>query len=345
MNTSHPVVSIIVPACNEAATIEACLEGLRHQDYPADRLEIVVVDGLSSDDTADRVRRVGRSDPRVRLITNQGRITPLAFNLGIRAARGDIIGVISAHAVPESSCVRRGVDALQSTGAWCVGGSIKRVGGTPTQRAISAATSSPFGVGNAAHNYATDARWVETAFPGMWPRWVFEKVGLFDPELVRNQDDELSFRIREAGGRIWYDPGIVVEYTPRGSFGGLFSQYRQYGMWKVRVFQKHPRAARARHLVPAAWVASMTGGILLAPVTPIAPVLTVASAGAYGAVMAAALARVDRRGASRMSVLQALVTLHLAYGIGFWQGIVRFAPRWVLDRKGGAERLGRREPA
>src|SRR6185503_18772162 len=149
-----------------------------------------------TDDTKEQVLAISTLDPRISLIANPDRITPKAFNLGILAARGQVIGLMSAHGSPASDYLERAVSDLRSTGAWGVGGAIVRAGTTGRQRAIAAATSSPFGVGDAVHNYGTAARWVETAFPGLWPRWVFERVGLFDPELVRNQDDELSFRIR-----------------------------------------------------------------------------------------------------------------------------------------------------
>jgi hypothetical protein len=145
--------------------------------------------------------------------------------------------------------------------------------------------------------------------------------------------------VREAGGRIWYDPHIVIGYVPRTSFRGLFSQYRQYGYWKVRVFQKHPAAARPRQLVPPIWVAALAGGVLLAPLSLNALFLTVAAGGSYVVVMVPASVRLGRRGVAPRHVFQALLTLHLAYGIGFWQGLARFAPRWFRGRRGVPDRL------
>ena len=336
-------MSIVVPARNEAGTIEACVQALLGQDYPVDCLEVLVVDGLSDDGTPHLVQAIAQHDPRVRLISNPERVTPTAFNHGIRRSRGDIVGVMSAHGVPSPDYVSRAIQSLQVTDAWCVGGRIRRVAATPTQQAIATATSSPFGVGDATHNYRATSGWVETAFPGLWPRWVFERVGLFDPELVRNQDDELSFRIREAGGGIWFEPQIVVDYVPRGSYRALFSQYRQYAMWKVRVFQKHPAAARPRHVVPAAWVAATVGGMVVAPTNAGALVLTIGAVTSYSAVMIVAARRLGSPGTRVWDVFRALVTLHVAYGVGFWQGLVRFAPRWVRDRRGAREALQARD--
>ena len=334
-----PFVSIIVAARNESRAIEDCLRGLAAQDYPANRYEIVVVDGASTDDTVEQVRAAAEKDSRISVVANPARTTPSAFNIGIRVARGEIVGLMSAHGTPASNYIRRGVSDLSSTGAWGVGGRIARVGMTPRQRAIGAATSSPFGVGDGVHNYGSQLQWVETAFPGIWPRWVFERVGLFDPELVRNQDDELSFRIRAAGGRILYDPALVVAYTPRSSLRGVFSQYRQYGMWKVRVYQKQPRAIRPRQLVPPVWIGVVVGGWLAAPLTMLGPVASIAALASYGAVMGMAATRMGRRGIPRGDIFAALAGVHLGYGVGMWSGLIRFAPRWVIDRRGRRERL------
>jgi len=339
---STPFVSIVVPAREEARNIGECLRRLTAQDYPEDRLEVIVADGGSLDDTAARVRSAAASDHRIILVTNPDRVTPAAFNIGIRAARGEIIGVMSAHAAPADDYLRRGVADLAATGAWCVGGRIARAGETSLQRAIAAATSSPFGVGNAVHNYSTEARWVETAFPGLWPRWVFERVGLFDRELERNQDDELSFRIRKAGGRIWYDPAIEITYQPRSSIRGVFSQYRQYGMWKVRVYQKHPGAVRPRQLVPAAFVGAVVGGWALAPFTLAGPLVSLTALAGYLLLVILAAVRIGGNGIARRAVVASLCAVHLGYGIGFWQGLVRFAPRWIWHRRRAPEPLVQR---
>jgi len=335
-----PLVSIVVPARNEHDHVEACLSSLLAQTYPPNRLEVIIADGQSTDGTREIVERLAVQDDRVKVLDNPGRTTPLGFNLGIRAARGDIIGVMSAHAVPDRAYVQLAVHALTKTNAWAVGGRISRAGATPVQAAIARATSSPFGVGNTPHNYARLPQAVETVFPGMWRRDVFAVVGLFDPELVRNQDDELSYRIRESGGQIWYDPAIVVDYTPRGSFRRLFTQYRQYGMWKVRVFQKHPRAVRWRQLVPPIWLLCMFVGFGLGlTVSPIFLGGTALVIAAYVALMTTAAWQLRGEGVSTRLVLVALVVLHVAYGVGLLQGLARFFPRWFVNRKGAVPTL------
>lgn len=316
------MVTVVVAARNEERHIGACLDALIAQDYPADRLEIVVADGMSTDGTRELVSAAAARDSRVRLIDNPKRIAATAFNAGIMAGGGEIVGIMSAHAIPASDYVSRAVEALRVTGAAAVGGRIVRLSTTPRQRAIAAATSSPFGVGNARHNYADRAQLVETVFPGMWPREVLDNVGLFDEDLVRNQDDELSYRIRQAGGRIWYDPAIKVAYVPRDSIRDLFSQYRQYGFWRIYVLRKHPQALQLRQLAPPLWVLSLLVGLTGVAVGSQLRLLLIPSAGAYVALMLAALGRGQpiRQVALRVA---AAAAMHLGYGLGMLRGLSR----------------------
>jgi GT2 family glycosyltransferase len=317
-----PMVTIVVAALNEEQHIRACLAALCDQDYPADRLEIIVADGRSTDNTREMIRAASERDPRVRLIDNPRGIAASAFNAGIAAGHGDIVGIMSAHAVPARDYVSLAVEALRTTGADAVGGRIVRVARTSRQLAIAAATSSPFGVGNARHNYADRAQLAETVFPGMWRRSIFDRVGLFDEELVRNQDDELSYRIRRAGGRIWYDPAIQVAYVPRDSIGALFSQYRQYGFWRTRVLRKHPQALQIRQLAPPLWVATLGVGLFGAAAGSRLRLLLVPTLGSYFGVMLATLGRGQspKQAALRVAAAGAM---HLGYGLGMIDGARR----------------------
>lgn len=341
-NGSLVAVSLILPIRNEVDAIDDCLDGIVAQSYPAELIEVIVVDGMSTDQTRDRVLSRARSDGRIRLIDNPERITPSGLNAGIRAARHDVIVRMDGHSIPPADYVEQCVRVLQESGAWAVGGTMARTGLTPTQRAIARATSMPLGVGDSTHNYATSGTWVETVYLGTWPREVFERIGLFDPELVRDQDDELSYRIRANGGRIWFDPRISCEYRPRPSLRALFRQYREYACFKVRVFQKHPAAARWRHLVPPIWVALVVLLPVAALVWPIVVLAWLAMMLMYFAVLGIGVLRVDPRGAPRWRIFAALVTLHVAYGVGFWEGLVRFLPRWFRDRAGTVPALPRR---
>jgi succinoglycan biosynthesis protein ExoA len=323
------LVSVVIPMRNEAGSIGTLLDGVLGQDYPADRLEILVVDGDSSDDSAAVVARYAARDPRVRLLHNPRRIVPTALNIAIRAARGDVICRIDGHTRIAPDYVRVGVDTLQRTGADNVGGPMHAVGGGWFGDAVAAATSSRFGIGSYFH-FGTAEREVDTVYLGMWPRDVFERVGLFDEELVRNQDDEFNYRLRKAGGRIVLTPAMRSWYQNRQSVAGLVRQYYQYGQWKVRVLQKHPRQMSWRHFVPPLFVAG------LGALTALGAVASTAAHGAeilFAAYVAAVLCAAVRARTSggvrgRLATALAFACLHLAWGAGFLHGLITFADRW-----------------
>jgi succinoglycan biosynthesis protein ExoA len=329
-------VSVIVPIRNEARDVGHCLQALRTQSYPSDHLEIICAEGSSTDGTRGLIERAADEDTRIRIVDNPSGRTPDALNAALAAARGQVIVRMDAHAIPRADYVANCVAALDRTGAWCVGGRMLKDGETSTSSAIAAASSSRFGVGDSTFHYAASPQFVESVFLGAWPRWVFEKLGGFDPDLPRNQDDELSYRIRKAGGRIWFDPAISVRYRTRDSFRSLFEQHRQYGFWKIRVFQKHPGAARWRHFVPAALVGSVVAGILGRGIPGLRRTATIG----IGAYVVATFITASRIAGSKselraLDVAKAFAAMHFGYGIGFWQGALRFLPMW------GSTRIGR----
>jgi hypothetical protein len=197
-------------------------------------------------------------------------------------------------------------------------------------RAVALATSSPFGVGGARFHYSAREEWVDTVYMGAWRREVFERVGIFDEEMVRNQDDELSYRIREQGGRILLDPSIRSRYYPRTTPRSLWRQYFQYGYWKVRVMQKHPLQMRPRQFAPPLLTAALAGLGLAAPFAAWARAGLALVAGAYLVANLAASAWSARRAdtGSALWLPGAFAILHLSYGAGFLAGLLRFAGRW-----------------
>lgn len=335
MSNDWPLVSVVIPMRNEAASIEALLDSVLAQDYPADRLEVLVVDGDSSDASPRIVEDISRRDPRVRLLGNPRRIVPTALNIAIRAARGDIICRIDGHTRVAPDYVRIGVETLQRTGADNVGGRMDAVGGGWFGDAVADATASRFGVGSYFH-FGTEEREVDTVYLGMWPKTVFARVGLFDEELVRNQDDEFNYRLRKAGGRIVLNPAMRSWYQNRTDVAHLLRQYYQYGQWKVRVLQKHPRQMSWRHFVPPTFVAGMLGLGAAATVSPVGAWLLRAVSSVYLAgVLLAALSASRHRGVRGvLATGLAFICLHGSWGAGFLNGLMIFAGRW-----------GREEPA
>src|SRR5690606_1087521 len=228
------------------------------------RMEILVVDGMSDDGTREYVRARQADHPCLRLIDNPARIVPPALNIALRHARGDIIVRVDGHCEIATDYVRRCVDHLLNDDIDGVGGPIETIGETQEAESIALAMSPWFGVGGSAFRTVRDrAMLVDTVVFPAYKRETVERVGAFDEEQVRNQDDEYNYRLREQGGKLLLAPDVTSKYYSRGSMRLLWRQYFQYGFWKYRVMQKHPRQMRPRQFVPPAFVAGLIGSALL----------------------------------------------------------------------------------
>lgn len=335
-----PFVTIAMPCLDEERYIEACLRSVRQQDYPADRLEILVADGGSTDATRQVVARLAAEDPRIVLVDNPGRLQAAGLNAAIRRARGDVVVRMDVHCEYAPDFVRKCVEVLERTGADNVGGAARTRAHTSFQHALCAALSSKLGVGGSAYRSGLREGWVDTVFPGAFPRRVFEEVGLFDPAAITNEDAELNQRIQAAGGRVWLSREVVVHYYPRDSFRGLARQYFRYGSGRARTLLKHRRLLTLRPVIPTALV---LGGLVLlatAHLQPFTPWLF----GAFAALTGAEAVRVGRGGGPGMilRVWAIFPLLYVAHAGGFLAGLARYLrrPDW-----GEPERLPRREGA
>lgn len=319
-------VSIIVPCRNEEKHINQCIQSMIEQDYGIENIELLVCDGDSEDKTQEIVSKFANQYSQVKLLINSERVTPAGLNLGIENSTGEVIIIFGAHAYMEKNYVSLAVEKLYSADdIGCVGGKIINISENGVARAISLAMSSPYGVGNAMFRFSNVEQYVDTVAFGTFRKSVFEEVGGFDRELVRNQDDELSFRIIKSGRKILLVPDIVSHYYTRGSIGKLWRQYYQYGFWKVRVIQKHKKPASLRHLVPLLFVLSLILGTILSVFfTPMRYVM----AGEMGLYLISALVFSIKVAKSELSLVPLIVitflTLHLSYGLGFLEGIFAF---------------------
>jgi succinoglycan biosynthesis protein ExoA len=328
-----PFVTVIVPVRNEVRYIQGTLGAILAQRYPSERMQIIVVDGMSDDGTREVIQdiagRVSRKNdvlpPYLNVLDNPAQITSTALNIGLARARGDVVIRVDGHCRIARDYVRRCVATLASTGADCVGGSMVTVGQKWVARAISLAQSTFFGVGGAAFRTGkSTAGFVDTVAFGAYRRGVFEQIGGFDEELVRNQDDEFNFRLIQSGGRIWLNPAIQSVYYSRLSFRGLWDQYFSYGLYKVRVIQKRHAVPSWRLLVPPAFVlallASLTAGIAPAGRLPLATL-----AAGYSVATALASFWTARQDWRALPLLPAaFATMHFAYGLGFLVGCWRW---------------------
>ena len=326
MSIPMPRVSIIIPCRNERHHIGACLRSILSQAEPPGGLEIVIADGMSDDGTREVIRRISAAEPRVHMIDNLRRITPAGLNASIRAARGEIIVRMDAHSEYAPDYVMQCVAILEQTGADNVGGPPHVKADGYVQRAIGAAFHSPFSTGGGRFHQREYEGDVDTIHFGCWQKSKLLELGVFDEELIRNQDDELNFRLKARGGRLWQSPAIRSWYRPRRSLAALFKQYLQYGFWKVRVIQKHGRPASPRQLMPVVFVLGLAFGWLAGFADPTLWIAYAAVVSTYAFVSVVFSARASAEaGWDLFPILPAVFFVYQAsYGIGFAAGLMYF---------------------
>jgi glycosyltransferase involved in cell wall biosynthesis len=327
MPTALPSVSIVVPCRNEAHYIAECLDSVLACDYPQDRLEVLVVDGMSDDGTRQVLADYCTRYPVIRVIDNPRRITPVALNLAIRAARGDVVVRMDAHVVYPRNYVSRLVAALDEFKADNVGAVLRTLPANerPMGRAIAIGMSHPFGVGTSYFRIGTDQpRWVDTIAFFCVRRETFDRVGLFDEELIRHQDGEFNARLIGSGGRILLIPDVVSYYYARATLRQVGRMFYQYGYFKPLVAKKLGRFMTLRQLIPPGFVLALATTTLGALVWKPAVIAFGVVAGSYalvvgGCALQAAFKQGPRTGLALAAVLP---VIHVSYGTGFWRRVI-----------------------
>lgn len=332
----NPFVTVLIPIRNEGNYINQCLQAVSRQDYPSDLFEILISDGMSTDNTRSLVAEWMKNDPRIRLFDNPKHIVPTGMNILIPQAKGEILIRVDGHCVIAQDYISNCVRHLNSGEVDGVGGPMHSIGEDLVSQVIALAMSSKFGVGNSSFRTETgQTKLADTVpFPA-YKRDIIEKVGLYDEELVRNQDDEYNFRIREAGGKILLAEDVKSEYYSRGSLKKLWKQYFQYGFWKVRVLQKHPRQMSLRQFVPLAFVLAFPLTLLLNFLVSWGRLAMLILVVAYiSANLAASIVSAFGQGAKKFLLLPlAFAIIHFSYGLGFLVGLFKFWNRWG-DKRG-----------
>jgi succinoglycan biosynthesis protein ExoA len=325
-----PFVSVVMPVCNERAYIERSLEAVFGQDYPADLMEVIVADGMSTDGTREILARMGGKDSLVTLLDNPKKTAPRALNLATAASRGDVVIRVDGHCevAPDyvSCCVRH----LLEDDVDGVGGSLVTVGETERAKAIAAAMSSPFGVGGAAFRTVRSVTMLADTVPfPAYTRLIIQAAGPYDERFNKNQDDEYNYRIRKLGGKLLLAADVHSRYYSRADLRSLARQYYGYGLYKPRVFWKHPRQTKLRQFIPGAFVACLVVLAVLSAFWQWARWALLAVLALYVvASCSASLHAADQTDWRYLPVLPAaFAALHFSYGAGFLVGLARILLR------------------
>jgi|SRR5581483_812063 len=328
-SVSNIELSIIIPCRNEEQYIGPCLDSLLAGDYPKDKLEVLIIDGGSTDRTGDILREYIKKFPFIRVLDNPKKITPVALNIGIKNARGSIIMRIDAHASYDKNYITECVKYLKEYNADNVGGVVWAEPIVPTlfAKAIARLYSHPFGVGYSFFRIGViEPRETDTLFGGCYKREVFDKIGLFNENLVRSQDMEFNIRLKKAGGKILLLPNIVSYYHPRTTFKAFFKHNVLDGQWAILPLRYVKTPFRLRHYVPLVFVvtllvlsiASFYSWIFLIPLVGIL--------GLYISLMIYFSFKTSlREKDARFMIIMpmAFMTRHFGYGIGEIIGVVR----------------------
>jgi glycosyltransferase involved in cell wall biosynthesis len=325
-----PLVSVVVPCYNEQDTIGLLLQAIHAQSFPLAEMEVVIADGLSTDQTRQQIQnfQLEHQDLVVRVVENVRRTIPSGLNAAIRAAEGQIIIRLDAHSIPYPDYIARCAAALRSGCGDNVGGvwEILPGGKDWLAKSISVAASLPLGAGDARYRIGGTAQAVDTVPFGAFNRSLVERIGYFDEALLTNEDYEFNVRIRRSGGRVWMDPMIRSKYFARSTLGALWRQYWRYGFWKAQMLKRYPATLRWRQAIPPLFVLSLLIFSIAAFRLPAFRWLLVSEIVVYSLAITVAgfhAAKKDGFWPYLLGIPLALWVMHLAWGGGMLFGGIR----------------------
>lgn len=327
-------ISVVIPCRNEAPFIEECIRAVYNSQISIDvTMSVFVVDGLSDDGTRDIIQSLKHELKSLELLDNVKQLTPFAFNIGIHASEFDFIQIVGARHIISTNyidcCLRK---LIEDTSVWCVGGRIENEFINETGKVIANAMGTTFGMGIGNFRTLEKSGFTDTVTSPMYPKFVFDKVGYFDENLIRNQDDDFNYRVTKAGGKIYYDHNIYLKYYVRGNYNGLWKQFFQYGYWKVYVNQKHKAVTTMRQLVPPIFVLYLIFSAFITLIyLKIGVIFDLPLLAYCGLAYFFALKVKEKNNDINLwDVFKTFPILHVSYGLGYLRGIWDFL---LLNKK------------
>ncbi|MDT0321728.1 glycosyltransferase family 2 protein [Streptomyces millisiae] len=326
-----PAVSVIMPVLNEERHLRSSVRHILEQEYPGE-IEVVIALGPSTDRTDEIAAELVAQDDRVRTVPNPTGRTPAGLNAAIRASSHPVVVRVDGHGMLSPGYIATAVRLLHETGAANVGGIMHAEGENDWERAVAAAMTSKIGVGNAAFHTGGAAGEAETVYLGVFRREVLERQGGYNEEFIRAQDWELNYRIRQAGGLIWFSPELLVSYRPRPSVAALAKQYRNYGRWRHVVARYHAGSINPRYLAPPVALVAIAAGLVAGAV--LTPWALLVPGGYLAAITLGSVPAGRGLGlGARIRIPLALATMHLSWGWGFLTSPRKLARHVIASRR------------
>lgn len=316
-----PPVSVIIPVLNEERFLFQAVSAVLNQQYESE-FEVILALGPSKDKTNDVAKELAK-DLRVKLIDNPSGKTASALNQAIKNSRFDIIVRLDGHAIVDKYYLDNAVSTLLESNADNVGGLMQAEGISNFEKSVAAAMTSKFGVGNAPFHVGGSPGEVDTVYLGTFRKSALERVGYFDDSFVRAQDWELNYRIRKTGGKIWFNPKLVVSYRPRPNLKALAKQYFEYGQWRKQVTKKYPETISLRYLAPPITVTGLLTGVIFILLNIFTQIsfFNIGWLAIFSYLAVLILAFITIKGKislkSRLLLFLVLPTMHLSWGVGF----------------------------
>ena len=324
---SEPSVSVIIPVLNEERFLKQAVQAILNQNYSG-QFEIILALGPSKDKT-NLIAQELAQDKRIKLVENPSGRTAAALNNAIKNSNFDIIVRLDGHAIVDSNYIKNAVKTLVDSSADNVGGLMKAEGTNAFEKSVAAAMTSKFGVGNAPFHVGGKSGEVDTVYLGTFRKSALERVGYFDESFIRAQDWEMNYRIRKTGGKIWFNPDLVVSYRPRKNILQLAKQYFEYGQWRKQVTKTYPETISMRYLAPPVTVSGLLAGFIMVLFSNILDISWLqigwlAPLVYLTVILLAFLSIGSKIGLlSRLYLLLVLPTMHLSWGVGFLKGSKR----------------------
>ncbi|TDC68590.1 glycosyltransferase family 2 protein [Streptomyces hainanensis] len=326
-----PAVSVIMPVLNEERHLRSSVRHILEQEYPGE-IEVVIALGPSTDRTDEIAAELVAADARVRTVPNPTGRTPAGLNAAIEASSHPVVVRVDGHGMLSPGYIATAVRLLHETGAANVGGIMHAEGENDWERAVAAAMTSRIGVGNAAFHTGGAAGEAETVYLGVFRREVLERQGGYNVEFIRAQDWELNFRIRQAGGLVWFSPELLVSYRPRPSVAALAKQYRNYGRWRHVVARYHAGSINPRYLAPPVALVAIAAGLVVGVV--LTPWGLLVPGGYLAAITLGSVPAGRGLGlGARLRIPLALATMHLSWGWGFLTSPRKLARQVIASRR------------